>query len=129
MELYLLVVRPLKVLVLVSILAAAMFSVTLLIVRCLVDQGLAGIIASERWETDPIFPKVPSHLRHSWKEVMADRWFFDDDNLRLEAWALVKAAERAAHIQRVHDRRILSLSDNLSTVLSFNRGRPATSNS
>ena len=45
------------------------------------------------------------------------------------AWALVKAAERAAHIQRVHDRMILSLSDNLSTVLCFNRGRPATSNS
>ena len=45
---------------------------------------------------------------------MADRWFFDDDILRLVARALVKAAERAAHSQPVHDCRLLLLSDNLS---------------
>ena len=30
---------------------------------------------------------------------MADEWFFDEDILRLEARALVKAANRAAHSQ------------------------------
>ena len=54
---------------------------------------------------------------------MADRWFFDDGILRLEAWALVKAAERAAHSRPVHDCRLLLHSDNLSTVLCFIRGR------
>ena len=43
---------------------------------------------------------------------MADKWFFDDD-----------IAERPAHSQRVHDCRILLLSDNLSIVLCCNRGR------
>ena len=65
------------------------------------DPELAEIIASERWETDSSFPEVPSHflLSHSWKKVMADEWFFDEDILRLEARALVKAANRAAHSQ------------------------------
>ena len=54
---------------------------------------------------------------------MADKRFFGDDILRLEAWALVKAAERSSHSQPVHDCRILLLSDNLSFVLCFNRGR------
>ena len=36
---------------------------------------------------------------------MGDRWSFDDDILRLEALALVKAAERAVHSQPVHDCR------------------------
>ena len=49
------------------------------------DTEQAEIIASERWEIDPSFPEVPSHVLsgHSWKKVMADRWFFDDDILRL----------------------------------------------
>ena len=53
-------------------------------------------IASERWEADPNFAEVPSRLlsSHSWKHVMADKWFFDDDILRPEAPALVKAASR-----------------------------------
>ena len=54
---------------------------------------------------------------------MADRWFFDDDVLRLEAQALVNAANRAAHSQPVHDCRILLLSDNVSLVLCFALGR------
>ena len=87
------------------------------------DPELAKIIASERWETDPHFPEVHILSSHSWKKVIADRWFFDDDILRLEALALVKAAERSAHSQRVHDRKILSLSDDISVVLCFNRGR------
>ena len=41
---------------------------------------------------------------------MADKCFFHDDMLRLEAQALVKG-------------RLLLLSDNISTVLCFNRGR------
>ena len=63
------------------------------------DPEMAEIIASERWETDSSFPEVPSRLlsSHSWKKGMADKWFFDDDILRFEAWALVEAAERAAH--------------------------------
>ena len=63
---------------------------------------LAEIIASERQETDPSFLEVPSHLlsSHSWKKVIADKWFFDDDILRLEALALVKAAERSAQPAR-----------------------------
>ena len=82
-------------------------------------------MVEKRWETDPSFPEVPSQLlsSDSWKKVMADRWFFDDDILRLVARALVKAAERAAHSQPVHDCGLLLLSDNLSTVLCFNRGR------
>ena len=60
------------------------------------DPEMVGILASERWETDPSFPEVPSHLlsSHSWKNVMADRWCFDNDILRLEAWALVRPAEQ-----------------------------------
>ena len=42
------------------------------------DPELAEIIASERWETDPSFPEVPSRLLSSH---------------RLEAKALVKAAD------------------------------------
>ena len=38
---------------------------------------------------------------------MADIWFHTDGILRLEARALVKAAERAAHSQPVHECRIL----------------------
>ena len=84
---------------------------------------LAEIIASERWETDPSLPEVPSRLlsSHSWKKVMADKCFFDDDILRLEA--LVEAAERSTHSQPVYDCRILLLSHNLSIVLCSNRGR------
>ena len=65
------------------------------------DLEMVEILASERWETDPSFPEVPSQLlsSDSWKKVMADRWFCDDDILRLVARALVKAAERAAHSQ------------------------------
>ena len=61
-------------------------------------QELAQTIASERWETDPSFPEVPSRLlsSHSWKMVKADKCIFDDDVLRLEARALVKAAERSS---------------------------------
>ena len=55
---------------------------------------------------------------------MADTWFFDDCILTHEARALVKAAAgRSVHSQPVHDCRILLLSDNLSIVLCFNRGR------
>ena len=43
---------------------------------------------------------------------MADKRFFDDD-----------IAERPAHSQRVHDCRILLLSENISIVLCINRGR------
>ena len=39
----------------------------------------------------------------SWKREMADNWFFAGAILGLEAWALVGAAERAAHSQQVHD--------------------------
>ena len=80
------------------------------------DPEMAEIIASERWETDSSFPEVPSRLlsSHSWKKGMADKWFFDDDILRFEAWALVEAA----HSQPVHDCRT-----NLPIVLCFSRGR------
>ena len=53
---------------------------------------------------------------------MTDQWFVDHDIFRLEARAL-EAVERSAHSQLVHDCRILLLSDNLSIVLCFNRGR------
>ena len=59
---------------------------------------------------------------------MTDRRFFDDDILRREA-ALIKAAERSAHSQLVHDCRILSLSDDLFDCALFGRGHPATSDS
>ena len=73
------------------------------------DLEMVEILASERWDTDPSFPEVPSQLlsSDSWKKVMADTWFFDDDILRLVNRALVKAAERAAHSQPVHDCRLL----------------------
>ena len=54
---------------------------------------------------------------------MADTRFFDHDIHRLEAGALVKAAEPSSHSQPVHDCRTLLLSDNLSIVLCFTRGR------
>ncbi|CAK0800111.1 unnamed protein product, partial [Prorocentrum cordatum] len=65
------------------------------------DAELQRVLASERWELDPSFPEVPSWLLHDshWATVMADRWAFADDILRLEARALVKAAARAAHCQ------------------------------
>ena len=89
------------------------------------DPELAETIASERCETDPSFPEVPSRLlsSHSWKQVTADKRFFDDDVLRLEARALVKAAERSSHSQPIHDCKVLLLSDNVSIVLCFNHGR------
>ncbi|CAK0838915.1 unnamed protein product [Prorocentrum cordatum] len=45
---------------------------------------------ARRWELDPSFPEVPSWLLHDshWATVMADRWAFADDILRLEARAL-----------------------------------------
>ncbi|CAK0861934.1 unnamed protein product [Prorocentrum cordatum] len=56
------------------------------------DSELLDILNSERWECDPAFPEVPHELLHDshWKTVMADRWVFADDILRLEARALVK---------------------------------------
>ena len=39
-----------------STLAAGKFSVTALVVRCLLIQKFVEIFASERWETDPSFP-------------------------------------------------------------------------
>ena len=89
------------------------------------DPELAEKIASESWETDPSFPEVPSRLlsSHSWIKVMADTWFFDVDIVRLEAQALLEAAERSAHSQVVHDCRMLLLSDKISIVLCFTRGR------
>ncbi|CAK0906248.1 unnamed protein product, partial [Prorocentrum cordatum] len=71
------------------------------------DSELLDILNSERWECDPAFPEVPHELLHDshWKTVMADRWVFADDILRLEARALVKAASRAAHSQPVKDCR------------------------
>ena len=41
------------------------------------DPEMVEILASEWWETDPSFTEVPSHSHssHSWKKVMADRWF------------------------------------------------------
>ena len=79
------------------------------------DPEPAEMVASERWETDLSFPELPSPLlsSHSWKKVMADKWFFDDD-IRREAWAWT--ADRAARSQPVHDCRILLPSDNASPV-------------
>ena len=54
---------------------------------------------------------------------MADRWFFDDEILRLEARAQGISAKRAAHSQPVHDCKLPPLSDNVAIVLCFNRGR------
>ena len=50
---------------------------------------------------------------------MVDKWFFDDDILRLEARALVKAANRAAHSQPVHDCRLLILSDDFRLLVQI----------
>ena len=49
------------------------------------------MIASERWETDPSLPELPSRLlsSYSWNKVMA-KWFFDDDIFRLEAGPRLK---------------------------------------
>ncbi|CAK0812006.1 unnamed protein product [Prorocentrum cordatum] len=60
------------------------------------DAELQRVLASERWELDPSFPEVPSWLLNDshWATVMADRWAFADDILRLEARALVKAGRR-----------------------------------
>ena len=103
---------------------AGTFSVTVLVARILLTRDWLRM-ASERWEVDPCFTEVPPRLlsSHSWKKVMADTCFVDDDIPGLEARALVKAAEGSAHSPPVHDHRILSLSDNLSNVLCFNRGR------
>ncbi|CAK0824653.1 unnamed protein product, partial [Prorocentrum cordatum] len=89
------------------------------------DAELQRVLASERWELDPSFPEVPSWLLHDshWATVMADRWAFADDILRLEARALVKAAARAAHCQPVKECRSLLLGDNLAVVLCFCRFR------
>ncbi|CAK0793120.1 unnamed protein product, partial [Prorocentrum cordatum] len=89
------------------------------------DSELLDILNSERWKCDPGFPELPHELLRDshWKTVMADRWVFADDILRLEARALVKAASRAAHSQPVKDCRVLLLWDNLSVVLCFCRFR------
>ncbi|CAK0875073.1 unnamed protein product, partial [Prorocentrum cordatum] len=56
------------------------------------DAQLRQVLGSERRDADPDFPEVSSQfLRDShWTTVMADRWAFEDDTLRLEARALVK---------------------------------------
>ena len=84
------VVMPLKVLVFVSILEEEKFSGR----PISLDPEMVDTLVPERWETDPTFPELPSHLfsSHSWQKVMADRWFFDDI-FRLEAQALVRAPE------------------------------------
>ena len=89
------------------------------------EQELLEVLSAERWEVDQYFEEVPSHLLEGsrWKKVMADRWVFQDDILRLEARALFKAANRAAHSLPVKNCRMLLLSDNLSVVLCFARGR------
>ena len=62
------------------------------------DLELAEIIAFERWETDL---EVSSRLLSSqtWKKVMADKWFFDDDILRLEPppWLMQPSAQYTAN--------------------------------
>ena len=84
------VVMPLKLLVFVLILEEGKFSGR----PISLDPEMVDTLVSERWETDPTFPELRSHLfsSHSWQKVMADRWFFDDI-FRLEAQALVRALE------------------------------------
>ena len=119
--LYLLVVMPLKVLAFGSTRAAVKFSGTVLVVRSLLIRKWLVHAVGET-QTFQRSHLVCSRVIHG-KKVMADNWFFDDDILRLEAWALVQAAERAAHSQPVHDCKFLLPSDNLSIVLCFTRGR------
>jgi hypothetical protein len=80
---------------------------------------------AERWEVAPDFQEVPSHLLadNLWKNVMSDRWRYDEGILLLEARAIVKAAERIANsIPQSHCRSLI-LGDNMSVTLSFGRWR------
>ena len=89
------------------------------------DTEIQELIRAERWESNPEFREVLSSLLHSskWQTVMADRWIYPDNILRLEARGMVKAASRAAHCAPMHDCRILLLGDNLGVILCFARSR------
>ena len=114
------VVMPLKVLVFVLILEEGKFSGR----PISLDPEMVDTLVSERWETDPTFPELPSHLfsSHSWQKVMADRWFFRR-YLQTRSPGPGQSTRAFAHSQPVHDCRLLLLSDYLSIVLCFNRGR------
>ncbi len=49
-----------------------------------------------RWETDPCLPEVPAELlvAERWRTVLADRWVWVHDILRLEARGVGKAVAR-----------------------------------
>ena len=75
--------------------------------------GPGGIDADEasRWEGNPDVPEVPLAFlaQDDWREVCADRWWFDEGIIYLEARALVRAIERCATSSFGRDVRCLFL--------------------
>jgi hypothetical protein len=91
-----------------------------------VDQeGPEAGINLDAWETDPKFPEVPKEWLEDdqWRICGAGKWAFEDNIVRLEGRALLKAIRRLALTRFGTFIRQVILCDNMSVVLSFNRCR------
>ena len=91
------------------------------------DPELAEIIASERWETDPSFPEVPSRfaleslVEKDFGCQMVFRRTAMSSDLKPGPWSKQPSAQHTA--SRFLDCGMLLHSDNLSIELCFNPGR------
>ena len=77
------------------------------------------------WSIDDSFEEVPAAglVRHLWTPKLYGRWRHKEDILVLEARAVMKGLGRVLMTRYGHDIRQLALCDNMSVVLSFERGR------
>ena len=64
------------------------------------DREAREVLEAARWEHNADVSEVPSRLLAGdhWHTILADRWHYADDILRLEARAVVKAGARVLHI-------------------------------
>lgn len=76
-------------------------------------------------EVTGVVPRLPGNFVQvdRWHVVFQGPWEYDADINEKEARVILMAVRRAARSWRLHGRRILGCSDNLSALLSFERGR------
>lgn len=79
-------------------------------------------------EVTGVVPRLPGKFVEDgrWHVVFQGRWEYDADINEKEARVILMAVRRAARSWRLHGRRVLGCSDNLSALLSFERGRSSS---
>ena len=79
----------------------------------------------DTWDIDPDFPEVPVEELSSacWYQFSQGRFLYDEPIHLLEARTLNYALEEILSSGHLSKSRCLVLSDNVSTVLSFDRSR------